>query len=141
MPNFPTSVAPPLVVIGVGVERLEETAELEEPAVDKVGLASAEVNDVLPFTADVALDEAAELEEAADVDVVAETLTDDVPAADELVEEVTTVLDDGALTGAGDDEVGGGGLLELAPALGTGATTPPCTVPPACVEVPAALDL
>jgi len=138
MPNFPISVAPPLVVIGVGVERLEETAELEEPAVDKVGLASAEVDDPLPCTVDVALDEAAELEEAGGVDVVTETLTDDdVPAADEVVEDA----DNGALTGAGDDEVGGGGLLELAPALGTGATTPPCTVPPACVEVPAALDL
>lgn len=53
-------------------------------------------------------------------------------------------LEEGALVAdvleevAAEDE---GGLLELELPFGTGATTPPCTVPLADVEVPAALDL
>jgi hypothetical protein len=141
--KFPPNFAPPLVVIGVGVERLVETAELDEPAVDEVEGAGAEVNE-LPCADDVVLDEAADPEEAGGDDVATETLTDDdVPGEEEVAEvadNVTTLLDDGVLAGA-DDEVGGDGVLELAPALGTGATTPPWDVPPDCVVVPAALDL
>lgn len=68
-------------------------------------------------------------------------VNEDATSVEEVVavaDDATTLLEDGGAAGAEDE---GALELELAPALGTGATTPPCTVPPDCEEVPAALDL
>jgi len=139
-PNLPIA-APPLVVIGVGDERLVETAELDDPIIDETSVVGVEAVNVLLGAVEEALDEAADPEDAGDDDETADVfVNDDAPAAEEVVavaDDVTPLLEDDGATLAEDE----GGLLELPPALGTGATTPPCTVPPDCVEVPAALDL
>lgn len=75
----------------------------------------------------------------------------EVGGADDALEDPLDAVEDGAVVtdvlvedGGGEDagtEEDDGGVLELDPPLGTATTTPPCTFPLACVDVPAALDL
>lgn len=133
---------------GGGEERLVEfveAAELDDPAVvETADVGPADVEG-LPF----AVVDPDEAEDDADGDAELEAAIEVVPEdALETIDELGEVdsLEDGAVEeegglldeGAADDE---GGLLELALPFGTGATTPPCTVPLADVEEPAALDL
>ena len=126
IPRFPTDFAPPLVVIGVGEERLVETAELD-PAADKLKVGGVEAVSVFPCADDVASDEATDSEEAGvdDVAVTDALVSEDAASVEEVValsDDATVLLEDCGAAGAEDE-----GALELepAPALGTGATTPP----------------
>ena len=126
---------------GGGDERLVAAAELDDPALLEIADVGPADVEGLPFAVvDVggAEDEA---DEDAELDFVTEVVPEDALEAGEVdlledgaAEEERGVLDEGGA----DDE---GGLLELALPFGTGTTTPPCTVPLADVEEPAALDL
>jgi hypothetical protein len=131
-------------VTGGGDERLVAAAELDDPAlVETADVDPAGVEELAFVVVDLdgAEDEA---DGDAELDCVIEVAPED---ALETIDEVCEVdlLEDGAAEegglldeGAADDD---GGLLELALPFGTGATTPPCTVPLTDVEEPAALDL
>jgi len=132
-------------VTGGGDERLVAVAELGDPApVDTADVDPAVVEGLLFAVVDPDRAED-DVDGGAELDCVIEVAPED---ALETVDEAGEVdsLEDGAAEdegglldeGAADDE---GGLLELALPFGTGTTTPPCTVPLADVEEPAAFDL
>lgn len=104
-----------------------------------------DVETLVLFEALLCADEVAGAEDA---------LEDPMDAILEDAVEVTETDEDGAVVadvlaedgggedaGAEEDEDEDGGLLELDPPFGTATTAPPCTLPLACVDDPAALDL
>ena len=126
--TFPTDTAPAFVDTGEGELALAEAEELDDATLDEPDVAAEEVFDVPDEAADETVDPEAEddVEDATDVD-------EDVCSAEEVVPLATTLLEE--------EEAGAELELELDPALGTAATTPPDTDPLDWVFVPDAADL
>ena len=95
---------------------------------DEVGLAGTE-------------DEAAEEPDAFEVPTEAEPEAGGEDVATTVLEVGAAEAEEGGGEEDGDEAGVDGAALELPLLLGTGTTTPPCSFPPDCVVVPAALDL
>lgn len=120
----------------VGDVALLDVVDVETPTL-------CDVETLVLFEALLCADEVGGAEDALEdpLDAILEDAVE-VAESDEDGAVVADVLaEDGGGEDAGAEEEEDGGLLELDPPFGTATTTPPCTLPLACVDVPAALDL